>query len=201
MNIIMNHLLNSNEKVIHKSKIKLLLKDIVPSGDFEDTISNLRKSKRIKYLFKGHYYILNTAELQNNYYEYSVNEMVFVILNKLNVHWYIGLHSALEHNKRIWQAHNILTILNDKFSKDVRINGNQFKFRKIKKEYFFGKETKKTRNRITFYYSDVEKTIIDFAYFDMRRPLELTKDYNGKKMDKYLIKYPKLIKKRVIFNE
>lgn len=200
-NLIMNYIHNNREKIIHRSKIELILANLHEHLDIDKVLQSLRKSNKIKYIFKGYYYILNTDESVNKYYKYSINEMVFVILNKLNIKWYIGLESSLEYNKLVWQAFNVLIILNNQFSKEITIDGNVIKFRKIKEEYLFGFKNRKTKNRITFHYSDIEKTITDFAYFRIKIPLELLNHYDKIKMKKYLKNYPKLIRRRVVYNE
>ncbi|MCK5283893.1 MAG: hypothetical protein KAK00_10935 [Nanoarchaeota archaeon] len=200
-NLIMNYIYSSKDRIIHRSKIESILTNFSVIPDINKVLLYLRRSNRIKYLFKGYYYILNSDELANKYYEYSINEMVFVILNKLNVKWYIGLQSSLEYNKLVWQAHNVLIILNNQFSKEITIDGNKIRFRKMKENYMFGFKTKKTNNRIIFHYSGVEKTIVDFAYFRVKRPAELFQQYDDIKVKEYLMNYSKLIKKRVVYDE
>ena len=201
IDLIMNYIYNNKEKIIHRSKIESIITNMSDCSSLNKVLLYLRRSNKIKYIFKGYYYVLNADELANKYYEYSINEMVFVILNKLNMKWYIGLQSSLEYNKLIWQAHNVLIILNNQFSKEITIDRNKIKFRKIKEKYILGFKTRKTKNRITVHYSDIEKTIIDFAYFRVKRPSELFRQYDEIKVRKYLMEYPKLIKKRVIYNE
>ena len=48
--------------------------------------------------------------------KYSPDEMVYAILNKLNIRWYLGLESALERNKLIWQGVVNPVILNSELS-------------------------------------------------------------------------------------
>jgi predicted transcriptional regulator of viral defense system len=166
----------------------------------KNIIVNIRQNKDILHVFKGYYYILNSKEKEGSYTDYSTNEMVYVILNKTNIKWYLGLYSALERNNIIWQGVVNPIIVNSRFSGEKKILGVKYQFHKMKREFFdFGHIKKITKNRITFYYSDPEKTYIDFVYFNKNPPSELFAFKNNEKLRSYLKNYSKNFKKRVLY--
>jgi len=70
----------------------------------------------------------------------------------------------------------------------------------MKRELFdFGHIKKITKNRITFYYSDPEKTYIDFIYFNKKPPSELSNVKKNEKIRSYLKNYSKSFKKKVLY--
>ena len=106
---------------------------------------------------------------------------------------YLGLQDALSfHN--LWEQETIpIIITTRKVRQGIRnILGTNVLIRRIDKKYFFGFDYYKQDN---FYlpYSDVEKTVIDMAYFN--EPTEVVVD--RKKLKSYLKKYPKRIKQRL----
>ena len=198
--ITRNILESIKDRLVSKKQLKNAFRDVLQNKYTEDVIVNLRRNKDILYVFKGYYYILTLKEKEGSYTEYSTNEMVYTILNKLNIKWYLGLYSALEINNIIWQGVVNPVILNSDISGAKKILGIKYQFHKIKRELLdFGYIKKITKNRITFFYSDPEKTYIDFIYFNKNPPSEL---YNAKKTEKlrlHLKNYSKNFKKKAIY--
>ena len=127
--------------------------------------------------------------------------MVYAILNKLNVKWYLGLYSALERNNIVWQGVVNPIIVNSELSGEKKILEVKYKFYKMKRDKLdFGHIKKITKNRITFYYSDPEKTYIDFIYFNKNPPSELSNANKNEKLRLYLKNYSKNFKKRVLYS-
>jgi len=198
--IIRNILESLKDKLVSKKQLEKAFRDVLQDKYSETVIVNLRKNKDILYIFKGYYYILNSKEKEGSYTEYSTNEMVYAILNKLNIKWYLGLHSALEKNNIIWQGVVNPIILNSNLSGEKKILDIKYQFHKVKKELLdFGHSKKITKNRITFYYSDPEKTYIDFIYFNKKPPSELSATKNNEKLRLYLKNYSKNFKKKVLY--
>ena len=198
--IIRNILESLKDKLVSKKQLEKAFRDVLQDKYSETVIVNLRKNKDILYIFKGYYYILNSKEKKGSYIKYSTNEMVYAILNKLNIKWYLGLHSALEKNNIIWQGVVNPIILNSNLSGEKKILGIKYQFHKVKKELLdFGHSKKITKNRITFYYSDPEKTYIDFIYFNKKPPSELSAVKNNEKLRLYLKNYSKNFKKKVLY--
>ena len=106
----------------------------------------------------------------------------------------------MEKNNIIWQGVVNPIILNSNLSGEKKILDIKYQFHKVKKELLdFGHSKKITKNRITFYYSDPEKTYIDFIYFNKKPPSELSAVKNNEKLRLYLKKYSKNFKKKVLY--
>ena len=101
--IIRNILESFKDKLASKKQLERTFRDVLQDKYSENIIVNLRQNRDILYVFKGYYYLLNSKEKEGSYTTYSTNEMVYAILNKLNIRWYLGLESALERSNIIWQ--------------------------------------------------------------------------------------------------
>ncbi|MCX6671764.1 MAG: hypothetical protein NTX92_07580 [Euryarchaeota archaeon] len=199
---IANNILDSlNEKVVSKKQLVNAFRDVLQDESPETLIANLRRNKDILYVFKGYYYVLDPHEQQGSFTQYSTDEMVCVILNKLNIRWYIGLESALERNNLIWQGVVNPVILNSELSGEKKILGVKYRFHKMQREKLdFGFVKKTTKNRITFYYSDPEKTYLDYVYFRKKIPSELSAIKHNEKVKSYLTAFSKSFKKKVLYS-
>ena len=126
----------------------------------------LRKDDYIKRILGDYYYVYSLKERYNHYCKFSEEELIFIVLEKMNIKWYLGLESALKEKKITWQSLNIITIINNHFSGIKKLGNSKFKFIKTKDNKFkFGLIKKKTNNSITYLYSDIDKTYLDFLYF------------------------------------
>ena len=198
--IVRNILESLNKKVVPKKQLAKAFRDVLQDNYSETLIENLRRKNDILYVFKGYYYILSSHEQKGSFTEYSTNEMVYVILNKLNIRWYLGLESALERSNVIWQGVVNPVILNSEVSGQRMILGVKYQFHKIKREKLdFGYVKKITKNRITFYYSDPDKTFLDYVYLNKNIPSELLYVKNNEKVKFYLKQYSKNFKKKVLY--
>lgn len=108
-----------------------------------------------------------------------------MVLDKLNLKWYVGLNSALYLQGKIWQVPNTLTIVNHRCSGRKKVLGLKIRFVKIKENLIFGLKEGKTRNKISYYYSTLAKTYLDLLYLGESHKLVRLKDTK-----KYLQKYP-----------
>lgn len=199
--IIKNILESFKDKLVSKKQLTRSFKDVLQDKCSENIIVNLRQNREILYVFKGYYYLLNPKEKEGSYTDYSTNEMIYTILNKLNIKWYLGLYSALERNNIVWQGIVNPIIVNSELSGEKKILGVKYKFYKMKRDKFdFGYIKKITKNRITFYYSDPEKTYIDFIYFNKNPPSELSNFKKKEKLRDYLKNYSKNFKKKVLYS-
>jgi len=197
--IVRNILESLNEKVVSKKQLTKTFRDVLQVNYSENIIVQLRKNKDILYVFKGYYYIVNPNEKKGSFTKYSTNEMVYVILNKLNIKWYLGLESALERNTLIWQAVVNPVIINSEFSGKRTILGVNFQFHKMRREKFnFGCVKKTTKNRITYYYSDPEKTYLDYLHLHKKPPSEIS-TINNRQLQSYLKQYSKNFRKKVLY--
>jgi len=198
--ILRNILDSIKDKLVSKKQLETAFRDVLQDKYSEKIIVNLRKNKEIIYVFKGYYYLLNPKEKKGSYTEYSTSEMVYTVLNKLNIKWYLGFYSALEGNNIIWQGVVNPTIVNSNISGEKKILGVKYQFHKMKRELLsFGYIRMITKNRITFYYSDPEKTYIDFIYFNKSPPSELSAFKKNEKLRLYLKNYSKNFRKKVLY--
>lgn len=198
---IVNNILSSFEKKLMKRRDILdRFKEILQNEFNENIIRNLRHSNDIIYVMFDYYYIVSPPEKSGHYLRYSTNEMVYAVLNKLNIGWYHGLDSALEYNQIIWQGIVNPVIINNHISGRRYVNGITYQFHKIKDDLFgFGAIKKKTKNNIVFFYSDIEKTYLDFFYLKRRVPQELKRRIDWKRTKQYMKKYPDSIKRKVFY--
>lgn len=199
--ILINVLDNLKGNLVSKTQIKNAFQNVLHSKfDLNSLIRSLRRKNLIKFVFQGYYYILNGEERESSFMKYSTNESVFSILNKLKINWYLGLDTALIENKLSWSLLSRVIIINSKISGKKKILGVNYEFHKLKKNFLkFGTVNRETRNRINYYYSDIEKTIIDYVYFRKKPPIELIEKKNFNKIKKYLEKdYSKNFKKKVM---
>ena len=196
--VVRNILDSLDEKLVSKKQLISAFRNVIHNESVESLIANLRRNGEILYVFKGYYYILEPAERQGGYTRYSSEEMVYATLNNLNIRWYLGLESALERNRITWQGVVSPIIINSSFSGNRRIMGIPYRFRKMKRSLFeFGFVKKTTKNRIVFYYSDPEKTLLDYHYFHRRIPSELSAYKHTKKAHSYVLQYARNSKRKV----
>ncbi len=191
-NILLGYLDQNKTRVISRYKLESLFQD----KEYPKRILyQLRKQGWITYILNGYYYICDTEEHQFDFTNYTALEMTSVALNKLKIDWYLGLTSALEKNNVVWQGHNTIVILNSKLSRTRTIQGTKIEFRKLSKKLFgFGIKKIKTKNQLTLYYGDKEKTFMDFVYYKQQPPHELIREMPQN--NQYLTKYPKAVQKQ-----
>ena len=121
----------------------------------------------------------------------------------MRLKWYLGLESALKENKITWQVLNIITLVNNHFSGIKKQGNSKFKFIKTKEKRFdLGLIKAETNNKITYFYSDLEKTYIDFLYFYKGNNMETMKknlDFEVRKdrLKKYAKDYSKKIQETI----
>ena len=198
---IVNNMLSSFEKRLMKRKdIQKRFQDILKDRYNKNLIRNLRHSKDIIYVMFDYYYIVSPKEKSGHYLDYSTNEMLYEVLNKLGLKWYHSLDSALEYHHIIWQGIVNPIIVNNYFSGKRKVQNITYYFHKIKEDFFsFGIIENKTKNNILFYYSDIEKTFLDFLYLKKKTPQELKKRVDWQQLKQYVKNYPKSIKKQVYY--
>ncbi len=190
---IYESILNRKEKICHKSEIIEIIKEYSESIEkinLENAIWYLSRHKYIKRIILNFYYINSLDERKRAFCNYEDKELLFIALNKAEINWYLGLNSALYQLGKIWQIPNTLTIINNKISGKKKILEIEVRFIKIKENLIFGLKEKKTKNNTVYFYSDLAKTSIDFAY--LRKSNNII---NLKETKNYIQKYPKWIRK------
>lgn len=167
---IVEKLRSGTQKIIFKEEIFQVIKEYQriyqKKVNFNSIWTYLRKSNYIKRILGDYYYIYSLKERSNHYCQYSEEELIFFVLGKMNVKWYLGLERALQEHKISWQVLNNIPIINTYFSGIKKFGSSRFKFiRTREKRCKFGLIERKTNNKVTYFYSDLEKTYLDFLYF------------------------------------
>ena len=93
----------------------------------------------------------------------------------------------------ITQISNIFTIYNLKYSRELEILWLKFKFKKIKKEFFYWKYKKMIMWK-NIYFIDKERLFLeyirDYIKYDNSKFVEIYKTLDKEKLEKYTKKYP-----------
>ena len=190
-------ILNRCEKISHKRDLLKVIneyKESINRISIKDALKYLSRHGYIKRIFLDYYYINSIEERELGYQkEYSDKELLFFVLNKVHWKWYLGLTSALYERGEIWQAPNSIIIINNRLSKEITIADMKVKFYKMKDALFFGILSKKTKHKIHYFYSDKEKTDLDFVY--LRKYDQI--DDPTKKTKEYTKRYPKWLQKLI----
>lgn len=93
----------------------------------------------------------------------------------------------------ITQVSNIFTVYNLKYSKELEIVWMKFKFKKVKKEFFYGKETKMINSyKINFMTKErlFLEYVRDYINYDLKLFLDIYNKLDKDILEKYLSKYP-----------
>ena len=185
-------LLNRGEKIMKRKEIVKLIEDYkkIEKISITNALWYLSRQRYIKRIFLDYYYINSIEEREQKFYRYLDKELLFLVLNKLDIKWYLGLTSARYSGGEIWQTPNMLIIINNKFSGNRSIMGFKTRFIKLKESLIFALVKGKTDKGIEYYYSNKEKTGLDEVYLSKKG--RVAKD---KKTKIYLKKYPKWLQK------
>ncbi len=195
LKIIYLALLNRKDKILKKEEIIKLIEEYnknFKKVGVKNALWYLSRQNYIKRIFLDYYYINSFEERARRICNLQDNELLFEVLNREKIKWYLGLNSALYETGQTWQAQNMLTIVNNRISGKKKIAGMNVTFIKIKEGLILGLLKNKTKNKITYFYSDPEKTNLDFAY--LKKVNSLIKNSKTKQ---YIKKYPKWLKKLI----
>lgn len=161
----------------------------------------LRKDKYIKRILWDYYYVFSLEERHNHYCKFSEEELVFLVLEKIKIKWYLGLERALIENKISWQVLNVIIIINNRYSGIKKLGNSKFRFIKTKDEMFnFGLTKDKTNNNVIYFYSDLEKTYLDFLHFYSYKGKDIEsirKNLDFRVKQRKLVKYAKNYSKKI----
>ncbi len=204
---IVEKLRSRKEPIISKEEIFRIINEYQriyqKKVNFSSLWTYLRKSNYIKRILGDYYYIYSLEERYNRYCRYSDEELLFLVLEKMEVRWYLGLERALREHKIGWQILSLVPIINTYFSSTKKIGSSTFRFIKTQdKRCRFGLIEKKTTNGVPYYYSDLEKTYLDFLYFNSYQgkdvgsiQQQLDFKVNLKKVKRYAQYYSQKIKR------
>ncbi|MBI2152056.1 hypothetical protein HYU21_04985 [Candidatus Woesearchaeota archaeon] len=188
-------LLNRTEKVCSKQEIVEIIKEYNKSLgkiNLKHALWYLSWHGYIRRIIFNFYYINSVDERKRKFCLYEDKELLFMVLNKLNLKWYVGLSSALYLQGKTWQVPNTLIIVNSRFSGKKIVFGIKVRFVKIKKNLIFALKEGKTKNNVNYFYSTLAKTYLDLSYFRKSEKLTILKDTR-----KYLQKYPSWLQKLI----
>ncbi len=187
-------ILNRKKKIVRKEDIVEVIKNYNKKFEkvsVKNALWYLSRRNYIKRIFLDYYYINSIEERNLGTCKYEDKELLFEVLNREKIKWYLGLNSAKYYLGEIWQFPVVLTIINNRLSGRRKINGINLRFIKIKEKLIFGLVTKNTKNKIKFYYSDIQKTNLDFLYFRLSNKIHL-----DKKTKEYVERFPKWVGKK-----
>lgn len=188
-------LINRNEKIRSKSEILKLIGEyklrFKHKIDSETLLKYLSRHNYLKRIFHSYYYINSSDERKRGYCYFEDKELLFMVLNKLEIKWYVGLDSVKYLTSSNWQVPRVLHIINTAFSGEKQILSLKVNFSKLKLNLFFGLKKSETKNKITFKYSSAEKTELDMAYLQKKNNILITE-----KTKDYLKRYPKWLGKK-----
>lgn len=188
MDAIYNKLDGQSQKIISKFTLCSKLMDL-HADSCVNLIRTLKRSNKICYLFNDYFYILNSDEQLKKYHLYSKLEQIATILNKQKIKWHFGLYSSLTlHNHQI---PNSIIIVNNFYSKKIKLFNTKLIFKKQKYYCSIGVKQINSKNRIKLYFSDLERTHLDYLYFRLKSDIQLD-DLNLKKLNLYKKDYPKI---------
>ncbi|MBI2629770.1 hypothetical protein HYW76_01585 [Candidatus Pacearchaeota archaeon] len=187
-------LLNRGEKVMKRKEIVKLIEDYkkIKKINTANALWYLSRQRYIKRIFLDYYYINSIEEREQKFCKYLDKELLFLVLNKINLKWYLGLTSARYSLGEIWQTPNMIIIINNKFSGNRVITDFKTRFIKLKESLIFALIKGKTDKGIEYYYSDKEKTELDEIYLSKKG--RVAKD---KRTKTYLKRYPKWLQKLI----
>lgn len=202
---IIDKLRMRNERVFSKEEIFRIIREYEEIYKKKVNLLSLwvylRKDRYIKRILGNYYYTFSLEERHDNYCRYSEEELVFIALEKMKINWYLSLERALIENKVSWQALNIIPLINDHFSGIKRLGNSKFKFIKAKEAMFkFGLINGRTNNNVNYFYSDLEKTYLDFLYlysYEGKDVESIKKNLDFKVNKKKLRKYAKQYSKKI----
>lgn len=148
-------------------------------------------------IFRGIYYVKSYEEKRFNTLAYSPHELLARGLEIKGVKWYFGLYSALKFLNLTHEVFPVNIVINNRFNRPrpMSIAGSRFFFIKLKPSLFFGLK-KMVTDHATLYYSNIEKTLLDFLY--LKRAINVNEYHFNKSL--FLSgagKYPRVVKKRV----
>lgn len=193
INTLQEALLNRG-KIFKKGEILRIFeeyKKLKYISNHKNIIGYLSKHNYIKRVFLGYYYINSYDEKERGFCNYLDRDLVFSVLNREKVKWYLGLNTAVYEQGKTWQTPNMINIINTRISGRRKIVGLNVKFIKIKEDLVFGLKELKTNNKVPYFYSDPAKTYIDKVYFKESKNLIRVKN-----TQEYLKRYPKWVGKK-----
>lgn len=190
----LHEVLINRGKIFKKEEILHIFeeyKKLKSDSNHKNIIEYLSRHNYIKRIFLSYYYVNSYDEKERDFCNYTGRELIFSVLNREKVKWYLGLNTAIYEQGKTWQTPNMINIINTRISGRRKVAGSNVKFIKIKENLICGLKELKTNNKIPYFYSDPAKTYIDKVYFKESKNLIRVKN-----TQKYLKRYPKWVGKK-----
>ncbi|MFT4312437.1 MAG: type IV toxin-antitoxin system AbiEi family antitoxin domain-containing protein [Candidatus Woesearchaeota archaeon] len=196
--------------IITSDEIKAHCKNEHINLKYNFAISYLLNNGYIERIMRGIFYIRTLDEKKENVSRISFYEAIAKAMKRKKVtKWYFGLESALALNAMTHETFLLHTIINNKIktNRPIKILGHKVTLRKLAGvEYSFGILSKKTVSGVTYFYSDPERTVLDFVYlgkYNGKAKKEISYDISQYKTNSFVLhehstKYPKTVKEIIM---
>ena len=189
-------LTNRLNKVCNKDGVVLIIKEFNKKFKTKiepnNAVKYLSRHSYIKRIFLSFYYINSIEERKRKYCKFEDRELLFLVLDKLKLKWYLGLSSALYESGKTWQPPVVISIVNNRLSGKRKILGLKIRFFKTKEKLIFAIKSAKTKNNISYFYSVPAKSYLDMIYFRIT-----DKPIKDKEIKKYIKRFPKWVEKKL----
>jgi len=195
--VIWETLARSRREIVTSGEVAALARRLGRRPDY--ALRHLRRTGYLLPLFRGYYYVRGPEELRLGDTRHNPLELFAMAAERKGIGtWYYGLYSALRLNGMTHEERRDEAVISDSFYRirGVPIGGKRFVVYKWRPELVtFGLVTKGP-----YRYSDPEKTVLDFAYWDHWRVskgrsmtrvwAEHAASVEKNKMRRYLRHYP-----------
>ena len=190
-------LTRSRREIVTSGEVAALARRLGRRPDH--ALRHLRRTGYLLPLFRGYYYVRGPEELRLGDARHNPLELFAMAADRKGIGaWYYSLYTALRLNGMTHEERRDETVISDSFYRirGVTIGGKRFVVHKWRPELVsFGLAT-----RGHYRYSDAEKTVLDFAYWDhwrasKGRPMtrvwaEHAASVDKSKLGRYLRHYP-----------
>ena len=198
--VIWETLVRSRRETVTGEEVAALARRLGRRPDH--ALRHLRRAGYLLPLFRGHYYIRGPEELRLGNPRLNPLELFAIAADRKGIGtWYYGLHTALRLNGMTHEERRDEAVISDSFYRihGVSIGHKRFVIRKWRAEMLtFG-----LIGRGPYRYSDPEKTVLDFAYWDYWRGSkgkpetrawrEHASRMDERKVRRYLRHYPRTV--------
>jgi len=189
-------------KVVRRASVENMCKKF--GANATNTINFMISYGYLTRIIRGLYYVKTFEEFTLKK-AVDIYKVISLGMDELKIGWYFGLYTALRFNGVTHEFSDTIFVLNDEIfrQKELKVSGERMKFIKMSPSLFgFGVID---RNNVKF--SDLEKTILDFAYISRYRSIpeekiistieEYAREARTAKVKEYLKFYPKTVGKVV----
>lgn len=170
------------------------------------TVRHLRREGYLLPLFKGYYYVRSPEEVTLGTARYNPLELFALAAEAKGIGaWYFGLHTALSLNGLTHEDRREETVISDHLYRinGVKVGAKRFVIHKWSEDLLgFG-----VTERGLVRFSDPEKTVLDFAYWDHWRTrkshaptcvwLDHIDGVDAELLREYLEHYPNMVREMV----